>query len=54
LQNKGFEEERMTKIGVYNIINSTTPKPNKSHSKNSQARLVKHLSLLERYVYVEE
>jgi hypothetical protein len=31
LKNKGFEEERMTKIGVYDIANFMTPESNKSH-----------------------
>ena len=31
LKNKGFKEERMTKVGVYAIGSSTTLESNKSH-----------------------
>jgi len=30
LKNKGFKKDVMTKIGLYAIANSTTPKSNKS------------------------
>jgi hypothetical protein len=32
LKNKGSDEERMTKIGLYDIVKSTTPESNKSLS----------------------
>ena len=31
LKNKGFKEERMTKVGLYAIDKSTTLESNKSH-----------------------
>ncbi len=34
LKNKGFKEERMTKVGLYAIDKSTTLESNKSQSVN--------------------
>jgi hypothetical protein len=40
LKNKGFKEERMTKVGLYAIDKSTTLESNKSHKyKNLQAQI---------------
>ena len=35
LKNKGFEEERMTKVGLYAIGKSTTLESNKSHKRKT-------------------